>query len=293
MPGAKRNREDIKNDELIQSLSDLKEEIKKMRRSNNESKKEKEEVVVELQETMDVEKSILDMQKKMEEMTSAIEEIKIFIFQNSTGARPFINQQTIMKAMLAHGTTEFWKSKNPKEIAAELTTVQRNLNEKKNFEAANELQGLVEVAEMAREVIMLNASAASWIKKALDDALATVLCQGKEKRGQAIFWACIQRQMLEKIAEQERRTSAAKAKTESTSSGLAEIPCRNCIKNGLQGQLHTVSECAKRRNPCRLECAFCPQDPNTKEFPCHWRDDCPVLRRRERNNTSRNSGFYR
>lgn len=198
-----------------------------------------------------------------------------------------------MKAMLAYGTTEYWKSKGPKELAAELTTVQCTLNEKKNFEAANELQGLIEVAEMAREVIMVNAAVSSWIKKTLDDAIGTVLCQGKEKRRQAIFWTCIQRQIIEKVAEQDKKSSYTKPKTESSSSGAAELPCRNCIQNGLQNQMHTVSECAKRRNICRLECAYCPQKPITKEFPSHWRDDCPVLRRRERTSSSRNSGFFR
>lgn len=292
MPSAKRAREENQNDELIRCIADLKDEIKKMRKNGNTAKEEQEEVVVEIQETMDSEKRFTEIQKKIDEMKSAIEDIKVFLFQNSTGSRPFINQAAIMKALLAHGTTDFWKSKSPKEIAAELTTVQRSLNEKKCFEAANELQGLVEVAEMAREVIMLNASSATWIKKALDDAMSTVLCQGKEKRGQAIFWACIQRQMLEKMAEHERKAAAVKPKGEASSSGAADLPCRNCVKNGLSNQMHTITECSRRRNPCRLECAFCPQDPSTKEFPCHWRDDCPVLRRRERANASR-SGFYR
>lgn len=293
MPTNKRDRQENKNDELLRTLEELKGEIKKMRKSNVESKAETENIVIELPENFNTEKELKDVQKKINEMSQSIDEIKEFLFQNATGSRPFINQQLIMKAMLAHGTTEYWKSKGPKDLASELTTVQRSLNEKKNFEAANELQGLVEVAEMTREVIMVNPAASSWIKKALDDAIGTVLCQGREKRGQAIFWACIQRQILEKVAENERKTSNTKTKTESTSSGAAEIPCRNCIKNGLTNQMHTVTECSKRRNPCRLECAFCPQDPNTKEFPCHWRDDCPVLRRRERTSSSRNFGYSR
>lgn len=293
MPSSKRNREEFNNEDLIRSLLDLKNEIKKMKQSNIEKKDEEQEVVVEINESTETDKRFSEMKKKMDEMSSALEEIKIFIFQNSTGARPFINNTAITKAMLTYGTTEFWKSKGPKDLAHELTTVQRSLNEKQQFEAANELQGLIEVAEMAREVILLNATSATWLKKALDDALGTVLCQGKEKRGQAIFWACIQRQMLERLAEQERRSSSTKPKIESSSSGAAEIPCRNCIKNGLQGQMHTVTECSKRRNPCRLECAYCPQDPVSKDFPCHWRDDCPVLRRRERNNFTRNNGFSR
>lgn len=146
---------------------------------------------------------------------------------------------------------------------------------------------------MAREVVLLNSNASTWIKKALDDAIGTVLCLGKERRGQAIFWQCVQRQLVEKVAEHGQKTSSYKSKNDSSSSGAADIPCRNCIKNGLQNQYHTVTECARRKNPCRLECAFCIQDPITKEFPCHWRDDCPVLRRRERTNSTRNTGFSR
>lgn len=293
MPSAKRVRESNNNDELIRSLADLKSEIKKLRRANINEKDEQEEVVVEIKENFDAEKRFIEMEKKMNDMATAIQDIKEFLFQNATGARPFINQQAIMKAMLSYGTSDYWKSKAPKELAAELTTVQRSLNEKKQFEAASELQGLVEVAEMAREVVLLNSAASGWIKKALDDAIGTVLCLGKEKRGQAIFWQCVQRQLIEKVAEQEKKASIIKPKNESSSSGAAEIPCRNCIKNGLHNQFHTVSECAKRKNPCRIECAFCTQDPSTKEFPCHWRDDCPTLRRRERSNATRNFGYNR
>lgn len=293
MPPSKRNRDDEETRELLRGIAELKNEIKKMRKENSETKHQQEEVVVEITEAFDAEKSFNEMKMKMDEMSAALGEVQEFLFQNATGARPFINQNAIMKAMLAYGSAESWKSKAPKELAAELTTVQRALNEKKQFDAANELQGLVEVAEMAREVVLVNSSASNWIKKALDDAIGTVLCLGKEKRGQAIFWTCIQRQIIEKVAEQDKKATAIKPKSESSSSGAAEIPCRNCIKNGLQNMMHTVTECAKRRNPCRLECAFCPQDPTTKEFPCHWRDECPVLRRRERNNSTRNSGFNR
>lgn len=291
MPTSKRSRESNNNDELLKSLVDLKNEIRKIQRLNKEDKEEEEQVVVEIKESFDAEQQFKELRKKMEEMERAIQDIKEFLFQNSTGARPFINQQAILKAMLSYGTSDYWKSKAPKDLAAELTTVQRSLNEKKQFEAANELQGLVEVAEMAREVVLLNSSASTWIKKALDDAIGTVLCLGKEKRGQAIFWQCVQRQLIEKVAEQGQKTSIVKSKAESSSSGAADIPCRNCIKNGLQNQFHTVTECSKRKNPCRLECAFCVQDPVTKEFPCHWRDDCPVLRRRERSSSTRYSGF--
>lgn len=291
MPTSKRSRESNNNDELLKSLVDLKNEIRKIQRLNKEDKEEEEQVVVEIKESFDAEQQFKELRKKMEEMERAIQDIKEFLFQNSTGARPFINQQAILKAMLNYGTSDYWKSKAPKDLAAELTTVQRSLNEKKQFEAANELQGLVEVAEMAREVVLLNSSASTWIKKALDDAIGTVLCLGKEKRGQAIFWQCVQRQLIEKVAEQGQKTSIVKSKAESSSSGAADIPCRNCIKNGLQNQFHTVTECSKRKNPCRLECAFCVQDPVTKEFPCHWRDDCPVLRRRERSSSTRYSGF--
>lgn len=292
MPPQRRSREENDSDDLLRNLADIKREIKKLRSSKNEAKEEKQEVVIELPETFDFDKKIKEMQEKLEVLSNDLLEFKEFLFQHATGARPFIHNQAIMKAMLNHGSADSWKAKAPKELAGELTTVQRSLNEKKEFEAASELQGLVEIAEMAREIVMMNASASTWIKRALDDAIGTVLCLGKEKRGQAIFWACIQRQIVEKVAEQEKKPSITKPKGESSSSGMAEIPCRNCVKNGLYNQMHTVSECARRRNPCRLECAYCPHDAVTKEFPCHWRDDCPAIRRRERASSSRN-GFFR
>lgn len=292
MPTSKRNRDEKSNDEIIRGLEDLKREMKKLRESNKEANDNNEEVVIELPESLDSEKKIKELHDKIDGVASDLQEVKDFLFQHATGARPFINHQAIMKGMLNHGNADYWKNKAPKELASELTTVQRALNEKKEFEAASELQGLVEIADTAREIVMLNANASTWIKRALDDAIGAVLCLGKEKRGQAIFWACIQRQILEKVAEQDKKPSNTKPKSESSSSGMAEIPCRNCVKNGLQNQMHTVSECARRRNPCRLECAFCPQDPVSKEFPCHWRDECPLIRRRERANNLRN-GFYR
>lgn len=292
MPPSKRNREEKNYDDLLLGLSELKREMKKLRSSNNETKQEKEEVVIELPDNNESEKNLKELQLKVEALAKDLQETKEFIFQHATGARPFIHNQTIMKAMLNHGNAENWKNKAPKDLAAELTTVQRSLNEKKEFEAASELQGLIEVAEMAKEVVMLNTTTSSWIKRALDDAIGTVLCLGKEKRGQAIFWQCLQRQILEKVAEQDKKPIINKPKIDSSSSGFAEIPCRNCVKNGIYNQMHTVTECSKRRNPCRLECAYCPQDPVTKEFPCHWRDDCPMLRRRERATSSRN-GYFR
>lgn len=292
MSPKKRNREENDSNDLMRSLQDIRDEIRKMQRKNNDTDEATEEVGVEITENDDIEKRLNRLQEKLDATAAALEEVQDFVFQNATGARPFIHQQKIMEAMLTFGSPDKWKGKAPRDLASELTTVQRALNEKKEFAAANELQGLVEVAETAREIIMLNPSAASWIKKALDEAIGTVLCQGKEKRGQAILWTCLQRQLIEKVAEHERQGST-KVKSTSSSSGQAELPCRNCIKNGLQNQMHTVAECAKRRNSCRIECAFCQQDPATKEFPCHWRDNCPTLRKWERESASRNFGFNR
>lgn len=53
MPSAKRAREENGNEELIRSLAKLKNEIKKMRKGSNELNEEKEEVIVELHETLD------------------------------------------------------------------------------------------------------------------------------------------------------------------------------------------------------------------------------------------------
>lgn len=60
------------------------------------------------------------------------------------------------ETMLANGFAECWKLKAPRELAVELMTVQRALNENREFAVANGLQGFIEIAEAYREVVLVN-----------------------------------------------------------------------------------------------------------------------------------------
>lgn len=289
----KRERKPNESAELIRGINDIRNELKKIRRDNPKEDEAKEEMFIELHEQNEFGKRIDDLESKVGIMTTAIAEIKDFIFQNTTGARPFIHNERIKEAMLEQVSADRWKLKQPRELAADLMTVQRALNERREFAAANELQGLVEIAEVGREIVIMNPTAISWIGKGLEDAIGAVLCQGRERRGQSIFWECLQRQIIEKFAEQERKSNY-KIKTQTPSNGTVNIPCQNCTKNGLLNVMHSVSECAKRRNPCRLECRLCPPEQGTNAIPCHWRMDCPTLQRQEQKSSSyRTYGFNR
>lgn len=293
---APRKRETSSNDsaELLRGIQDIRNEIKRIRREKPEEKRAMEEVVVELSDENEMRQRIESLEAKMEKLASSLAEVKDFLFQSTTGSRPFIYHEQIKEAMLASGSAERWKGKSPKDLAADLMTVQRALNEKKEFAAATELQGFVEIAEFGREVAIVNPTAGPWITKGLEDATGAVLCLGKERRGQTILWACLQRELLERFAEQERK-SGNKSKKQSAGSGSGvNIPCQNCTKNGLYNVMHSISECAKRRNPCRLECRLCPPEPGTYAIPCHWRRDCPSIQRQEQeSSSSRSSGWSR
>lgn len=287
MAPSKRNKSETESTELLRNIQDIRNELKRLRRENVREEKAKDDIIVNLSEAPDLEERFDNLSAKVKEMATSLDEVKDFLFQNATGARPFIYQNTIKEAMLEFGTAERWKAKCPRELVQDLTTVQRALNEKREFTAANELQGFVEVAEVGREVVIINPMAETWINKGLQEATATVLCQGRERRGQAIFWSCLQRQLIDKLAEQEKKL-INKFKS-AKSSGEVAIPCQNCTKNGLFNVMHSIAECAKLKNPCRLECRQCPPEPGTGAIPCHWRQDCPGLRKADQKSSSSRS----
>lgn len=134
---------------------------------------------------------------------------------------------------------------------------------------------------------MVNPAAHAWIKKGLEDAISAVLRRGKNRRGQEMLWGCLNKQLLKKFAETKGKS------TETTKTQKAEYPCPNCIKGRKNNQMHTLIECFKLGNTCNLECRSCPCIPGTNNYPCHWRETCPTLRKREYNSSSRNSGFTR
>lgn len=287
----KREREESNNAELLRGINDIREEMKRMRRGKRDEEEANQEIIVDLSEEDENTKRIENLEAKVKKLAAGMAEVKDFLFQNTTGSRPFIYHEQIKEAMLANGSAERWKGKSPKELAADLMTVQRALNERKEFAAANELQGFVEIAEFSREVAIVNPTAGPWIAKGLEDATGAVLCLGRERRGQTILWQSLHRELLEKFAEQERKSSY-KTKGQSANGDRVSIPCQNCTKNGLYNVMHSIAECAKRRNPCRLECRLCPPEQGTYAIPCHWRQDCPTLQRQEQRSSSSRSGGW-
>lgn len=211
MAPRKRERSSKENDEILRGLEDIRNEMKRIRWEKPEEERATEEVVVDLSEDDEIRKRLDSLEAKVKKIAASLADVKEFIFQNTTGSRAFIHHDQIKEVMLAIGSAERWKGKSPRDIAADLMTVQRTLNEKKEFAAANELQGFVEIAEFSPEVAIVNPTAGSWISKGLEDATWAVLCQGKERRGQTILSACLQRELLEKFAEQERKSNKSKS----------------------------------------------------------------------------------
>lgn len=201
----------------------------------------------------------------------------------------------IMEAMLGECSLEKWKGKSLTDLLEDLATVQTKMNEARQFAAAIEFQGLIEIVEVANRINTTQNASAPWLKKAVDDMLGIALKTGRKRRGQTLLWSGFTKQLLERMAEIERMTAMRnKPATSGSNSPIVEIfPCQNCMKGGLLNQMHTITECSKRGNVCRLECRSCPLDPNTGVAPCHWRAACPNWRKRERSFTYKNFDYKR
>lgn len=133
--------------------------------------------------------------------------------------------------MLELGSADAWKSKSIEELAWGLSTAQLQLNEEQSFEVARELQGFIEITEAAREIILVTPTATSWVKKGLEEATGSVLRHGRERKGQALLWTCLQKHLTKKFAEREKEIIQMKGKpTEPPKQSRAEFPCANCIK---------------------------------------------------------------
>lgn len=197
--------------------------------------------------------------------------------------------------MLAQGNAESWRAKTIEELPASLATAQTSLNEARQFEAAKEVQAFIEIAEAAREVILVTPLASSWVKKGLEDAMGTVLRFGKEKKGQPVLWTSLQKFHIKRFADSEKECNIAKTKaaTEPPKAKKAEFPCTNCAKAGKEGIMHTLTECAQAGNACLLECRNCPTEAGTKNAPCHWREFCPMLKKRNRDTAFRSNAGSR
>lgn len=210
--------------------------------------------------------------------------------QMATGATPFFEQDTIQEAMLNMHSADKWKSLSIKDMVTDLTTVQNRLNGDKKFKAAEEFHALIEVIEVAREISNVTPTAISWLKKAADDAVGICLRLGRDQRGQPIFWNCLVKQLEDKMAT---KGSGSGSGASSSSNPPVEFSCQNCTKGGHLNQMHSLAECARMKNPCRMECRYCPMDMETNAFPCHWRENCPNYRKRERNYAYKNISYNR
>lgn len=288
-----RKREKPKENEnaMVTGLNALREEIRKMQKTIGGEKKAIEEEMDIVLEEAPLETEVRKLKEEVRELTTKFNDLKEFVFENNTGARAFIQQDEIKEAMLEIGSADFWKNKAVEELPAGLSMGQTMLNETRCFSAAKELQGLIEVAEAAREVVLVAPAAAPWIKKGLEDATGTVLRTGKERKGQGVFWLCLQKHLIKRMADKEKEATSIKGKaSEPAKTSKAEFPCINCFKAGKPNQLHTLVECAKAGNTCWLECHNCPIDIETNSVPLHWRERCPTLRKRDRSSSSRNPG---
>lgn len=294
MSSRKRAKKDNDNDALLRGLNSLRDEIRKIHGKKDEQSTEKEDELEVVVEETTLENQMHKLQGEVRAVKESIKEVKSFIFENTTGAVAFINQAQIREAMLDETTAENWKSKQIDDFPSAFATVQRALNEEKEFDAAKEMQGIIEVAEVVREINLVNPTAAPWLKKGMDEAIGVVLRMGKERKGQSIFWGCLAKHLIKRFAEKEKDDKAAKTKpVEPPKEKKAEYPCPNCIKSGKPNMMHTLADCARMGNPCKLECRSCPCEPGTNNYPCHWNSSCPNARKRDRSSSSRNPGYFR
>lgn len=294
MPSRRELQRSEENAAVLAGLTALRDEMRQLRAATGLAKpEEEEEIQIVLDETT-LEREVKRQKTELKEIADNLKELKEYIFESSTGARAFVNQRIIKEKMLELGSAESWKNKTIEDLPGGLSTVQTLLNESRNFDAGKELQGFIEIAEIARETVLVTPAATHWIKKGIDEALGTVLRLGKERKGQPTLWACMTKHHLKRYAENEKEAGVSKPKAlEPPKQKKAEFPCLNCAKAGKPGLMHTLTECARLGNACSLECRNCPAEAGTNNPPCHWREFCPTLRKRERTGASRSSGSSR
>lgn len=283
------------NSAVLEGINALRDEIKRLRKGTEEEKKRKEDDMEVVLDVTPLETEVEKLKEEIRELNEKVKEIKTFMLDYAMGARAFFNQQKIKETMLELDTPDAWKKKSIEELAWGLSTAQLQLNEEQSFEAARELQGFIEITEAAREVILVTPTATSWIKKGLEEATGAVLRHGRERKGQALLWTCLQKHLTKKFAEREKEIIQMKGKNTEPppKTNKAEFPCANCVKAGRPNQMHTLAECARFGNTCLLECRNCPIEPGSSEGPCHWREKCPYLRKRERSSGSKTGGAGR
>lgn len=272
-------------------------EMKEILREIEEEKENEEEPIPRKQKEKEDEnetKEMRELKRRIGKMEESFKAWKEFLEETVTGGKPFFYQVKIEEAMLRQNTIKEWGNKQIRDIARDLASVQNKLHTEREFPAARELHGLIEMVEVTKEITSVNPSALPWMKKAVDDAIEVALRQGTDQRGQAVFWGCLTKHLADHMADGERQWAQQRRQTtgSTTTTTTSLIPCQNCVKNGVQGQFHTLGECAKRKNVCKMECRNCPQDPETHTFPCHWREQCPNLRNKE-NRPYRNMPYSR
>lgn len=266
------------------------EEEQEMQRELEEIENEKEVEEIKIprkerkQEEKEDEKEIKKLRKDIEKLKETVSAWTEFMGEYVTGGKPFFHQVKIEEVMLAQNTVKEWKGKQIRDIARDLASVQNKLHMKREFPAARKMHGLIEMVEVAKDITAINPSASPWMKKIVDEAIEVALREGTEQRGQAVFWSCMTKHLADHVDDGERqwKIQGNRSYGTNTSTATTQVECPNCVKNGTKGQYHTLGECAKRRNPCKMECRNCPQDNETQQFPCHWREQCPNAQARDR-----------
>lgn len=295
MPSRSALRRSEENEAVLAGLNALREEFRQMRATSSNARVEEEEELRVVLDESPLEKEVKKLKTELNELSNDYKDLKEYIFESSTGARAFLYHQIIKEKMMVQGTAESWKNKTIEELPNALGTVLNSLNESRNFDAAKEFQGFIEIAEIARETVLVTPSATFWLKKGIEEAIGTIFRLGKERKGQPTLWACLEKHHLKRFAENEKEASIPKKIKilDPPITKKAEFPCTNCAKMGKPGLMHTLTECARLGNACGLECRNCPADPTTNNPPCHWREFCPTLRKRDRSGASRSTGSSR
>lgn len=227
-----------------------------------------------------------DLARRVRELESSQikwRELRESVGEIITGGKPFMEQDTILNAMQKEATDKEWKSKTVRDLASDIRTVMNKLHGQANTDAARELSGLLEVVEAAEGITIARSGSTAWIRKGLEDAVSIVLRLGREHRGHPVLWGCLVKQLLDRVADLESHVEQLQQGRKDKSSSSSGDGCQNCAASGRPFQKHTLGDCFKRGNPCRLPCRFCNLDPSTGAYPMHWRDDCPSYKKRERN----------
>lgn len=123
MPKRKEAQKNDENNEIKKGLFDLWDEIRKLQKKEKREDMTQEEVMQIILDKVPFESEVKKLKIEVGQFKEKLEDIRTFMFEHATGARPFFNQQIIKDTMLEDCTAEHWKGRSVEDLPGALATI--------------------------------------------------------------------------------------------------------------------------------------------------------------------------